>query len=109
MAITAGLAPVNATIVTALHALCESWCSQPVAENQAGVFNFTDLIELSVMEDLGRNAMAAAAPVIINRESLKLLIDAAAELHALRVQKAGSAMEDGDLAQAIAEADSLLK
>jgi hypothetical protein len=54
VAITAGLSPVNAVITTALHALCESWCSQPVAENREGVFHFTDLIRLEEMEKLGR-------------------------------------------------------
>lgn len=54
IAVTAGLSPVNAIIVTALHALAESWCSHPVAVNQDGIFNFTDLIELAKFENAGR-------------------------------------------------------
>lgn len=68
IAITAGLSPVNAIIVTALHALCESWCSQPVAENKEGTFHFTDLIRLEEIEKMGRQATAETSPVSVPRD-----------------------------------------
>lgn len=76
VAITAGLSPVNAIICTALHALCESWCSQPVAENQDGVFHFTNLIRLEEMENLGRTAAVEAAPILVSRQDLAELLGA---------------------------------
>lgn len=76
IAITAGLSPVNAIICTALHALCESWCSQPVAENQEGVFHFSGLIRLDEMEALGRMAATEQAPVLVDRADLVELLGA---------------------------------
>lgn len=73
--ITAGLSPVNAILVTALHALCESWCSQPVAENKEGTFHFTDLIQLEKMEALGRTASAGSAPVLVPKDVFEQLLN----------------------------------
>lgn len=74
--ITTGLSPVNAILVTALHALCESWCSQPVAENKEGIFHFTDLIQLEKMEALGRTVKAGGAPVRVPRDVFEQLLNA---------------------------------
>ena len=61
--LTLGLAPLNSILVTALHALCESWPEQPVADKVDGVFRFVELVSLQAAEDLGRAVVAEGAPI----------------------------------------------